>query len=49
MNNIISFKRAETIQVTDAAFAIARAVIINEIGPDELIAAIDIICAEIDE
>ena len=49
MNNIISFKRAETSQVTDAAFAIARAVIINEIGPDELFAAIEIICAEIDE
>ena len=48
MNNIIPFKRAETIQVTDAAFAIARAVIVNDIGPDELFAAIEIICAEID-
>ena len=46
MNNIIKFERTETIQVTDAAFAIARAVIVNDIGPDELFAAIEAICNE---
>ena len=45
MNNIIPFTRG--VAVTETAIALARAIVANGIGPDELFAAIDIIFAEI--
>lgn len=43
MNNIVSFARPEAVEISDAAIALAKAIVVNEIGPDELFAAVDLV------
>ena len=40
MNNIKRFKRQDYVEVREAALAITKAIIVNEIGEEELFAAL---------
>ena len=49
MNNIVSFSRTKTVEVSCTARVIAEMIIINEISPAELFAAVEMVSSIWDE